>query len=113
MVKVLADRLAEAAAEWMHEYVRKIGWGYAKDETSNLTDLLKEKYEGIRPAPGYPACPSHMEKDKIWKLLNVQKSIGISLTESRAMLPTASVSGYYFSHPNSRYFSVLKNGNIK
>ena len=113
MVKVLADRLAEAAAEWMHEYVRKIGWGYAKDETSNLTDLLKEKYKGIRPAPGYPACPSHMEKDKIWKLLNVQKSIGISLTESRAMLPTASVSGYYFSHPNSRYFSVLKNGNIK
>ena len=113
MVKVLADRLAEAAAEWMHEYVRKIGWGYAKDETSNLTDLLKEKYEGIRPAPGYPACPSHMEKDKIWKLLNVEKSIGISLTESRAMLPTASVSGYYFSHPNSRYFSVLKNGNIK
>jgi 5-methyltetrahydrofolate--homocysteine methyltransferase len=113
MVKVLADRLAEAAAEWMHEYVRKIGWGYAKDETSNLTDLLKEKYKGIRPAPGYPACPSHMEKDKIWKLLNVEKSIGISLTESRAMLPTASVSGYYFSHPNSRYFSVLKNGNIK
>lgn len=113
MVKVLADRLAEAAAEWMHEYVRKIGWGYAKNETSNLTDLLKEKYEGIRPAPGYPACPSHMEKDKIWKLLNVEKSIGISLTESRAMLPTASVSGYYFSHPNSRYFSVLKNGNIK
>jgi len=113
MVKVLADRLAEAAAEWMHEYVRKIGWGYAKDETSNLTDLLKEKYRGIRPAPGYPACPSHMEKDKIWKLLNVEKSIGISLTESRAMLPTASVSGYYFSHPNSRYFSVLKNGNIK
>jgi 5-methyltetrahydrofolate--homocysteine methyltransferase len=113
MVKVLADRLAEAAAEWMHEYVRKIGWGYAKDETSNLTDLLKEKYEGIRPAPGYPACPSHIEKDKIWKLLNVEKSIGISLTESRAMLPTASVSGYYFSHPNSRYFSVLKNGNIK
>ena len=113
MVKVLADRLAEAAAEWMHEYVRKIGWGYAKDETSNLADLLKEKYKGIRPAPGYPACPSHMEKDKIWKLLNVEKSIGISLTESRAMLPTASVSGYYFSHPNSRYFSVLKNGNIK
>ena len=113
MVKVLADRLAEAAAEWMHEYVRKIGWGYTKDETSDLTDLLKEKYKGIRPAPGYPACPSHMEKDKIWKLLNVEKSIGISLTESRAMLPTASVSGYYFSHPNSRYFSVLKNGDIK
>ncbi len=113
MVKVLADRLAEAAAEWMHEYVRKIGWGYTKNETADLKDLLKEKYSGIRPAPGYPACPSHVEKDKIWKLLNVEKSIGISLTESRAMLPTASVSGYYFSHPNSRYFSVLKNGNIK
>ena len=113
MVKVLADRLAEAAAEWMHEYVRKIGWGYAKNEDSRLKDLLKEKYKGIRPAPGYPACPSHEEKDKIWKILDVEKLIGISLTESRAMLPTASVSGYYFSHPNSRYFSVLKNENIK
>lgn len=71
--------------------------------------MLKEKYIGIRPAPGYPACPSHEEKDKIWSLLNIEKRIGISLTESRAMLPTASVSGWYFSHPESRYFSVLKN----
>ena len=109
MVKVLADRLAEAAAEWMHEYVRKIGWGYDKNESINLDEMLKEKYTGIRPAPGYPACPSHKEKDKIWSLLKIEKTIGISLTESRAMLPTASVSGWYFAHPKSRYFSVLKN----
>lgn len=109
MAKVLADRLAEAAAEWMHEYVRKIGWGYDKNESVNFEEMLKEKYIGIRPAPGYPACPSHEEKDKIWSLLNIEKRIGISLTESRAMLPTASVSGWYFSHPESRYFSVLKN----
>ena len=113
MVKVLADRLAEATAEWMHEFVRKEGWGYAKDEDSKLGDLLKEKYRGIRPAPGYPACPDHKEKDKIWELLDVEKSIGISLTESRAMLPTASVSGWYFSHPDSHYFSVLKNESRK
>ena len=109
MAKVLADRLAEAAAEWMHEYVRKIGWGYDKNESVNFEEMLNEKYIGIRPAPGYPACPSHEEKDKIWSLLNIEKRIGISLTESRAMLPTASVSGWYFSHPESRYFSVLKN----
>ena len=109
MAKALADRLAEAAAEWMHEYIRKIGWGYAKNEDSKLEDMLREKYTGIRPAPGYPACPDHKEKDKIWELLNVEDSIGISLTESRAMLPTASVSGWYFAHPDSRYFSVLKN----
>ena len=113
MVKVLADRLAEATAEWMHEFVRKEGWGYAKDEDSKLGDLLKEKYRGIRPAPGYPACPEHKEKDKIWELLDVEKLIGISLTESRAMLPTASVSGWYFSHPDSHYFSVLKNESRK
>ena len=113
MVKVVADRLAEAAAEWLHEYVRKIGWGYSKDEDFNLNNLLKEKYKGIRPAPGYSACPNHKEKDKIWKMLDVEKSIGISLTESRAMLPTASVSGWYFSHPDSHYFSVLKNESIK
>ena len=113
MVKVLADRLAEATAEWMHEFVRKEGWGYAKDEDSKLGDLLKEKYRGIRPAPGYPACPDHKEKDKIWELLDVEKLIGISLTESRAMLPTASVSGWYFSHPDSHYFSVLKNESRK
>lgn len=113
MVKVLADRLAEATAEWMHEFVRKEGWGYAKDEDSKLGDLLKEKYRGIRPAPGYPACPDHKEKDKIWELLDVEKLIGISLTQSRAMLPTASVSGWYFSHPDSHYFSVLKNESRK
>lgn len=109
MVKALADRLAEAAAEWMHEYVRKEGWGYDKNETINFDEILKEKYTGIRPAPGYPACPNHKEKDKIWELLQVEETIGISLTESRAMLPTASVSGWYFSHPESQYFSVLKN----
>ena len=109
MVKVLADRFAEAAAEWLHEKVRKEYWGYAENENLVLNQVLKERYTGIRPAPGYPACPDHTEKDKIWKLLNVEENIGISLTENRAMFPTASVCGWYFSHPESRYFSVLKN----
>lgn len=106
MVKVLADRLAEAFAERLHERVRKEFWGYDSDEQLNNEYLIKEKYQGIRPAPGYPACPDHAEKDKIWTLLNVEKNTGISLTESRAMYPAASVSGWYFSHPESRYFSV-------
>jgi len=106
MVKVLADRLAEAFAERLHERVRKEFWGYAADESLNNTSLIHEKYQGIRPAPGYPACPDHAEKDKIWKLLNVEENTGILLTESRAMYPAASVSGWYFSHPESQYFSV-------
>ena len=106
MVKVLADRLAEAFAERLHQRMRKEFWGYATDESMNNDSLINEKYQGIRPAPGYPACPDHAEKDKIWKLLNVEENTGISLTESRAMYPAASVSGWYFSHPDSRYFSV-------
>ena len=106
MVKVLADRLAEAFAERLHQRMRKEFWGYATDESMNNDSLINEKYQGIRPAPGYPACPDHAEKDKIWKLLNVEKNTGITLTESRAMYPAASVSGWYFSHSESRYFSV-------
>ena len=109
MVKVLADRLAEAAAEWLHKRVRIEHWGYSKNEELDLSAMLNEKYCGIRPAPGYPACPDHKEKDKIWELLKVEQQIGISLTESRAMFPAASVCGWYFSHPKARYFSVLKN----
>ena len=106
MVKVLADRLAEAFAERLHQRMRKELWGYATDESMNNDSLINEKYQGIRPAPGYPACPDHAEKDKIWKMLNVEENTGITLTESRAMYPAASVSGWYFSHPESRYFSV-------
>ncbi|MAQ87255.1 MAG: methionine synthase [Candidatus Marinimicrobia bacterium] len=109
MTKVLADRFAEAATEWLHEKVRKVYWGYSKEENLNLNGMLSEQYDGIRPAPGYPACPDHAEKDKIWKLLKVKETAGISLTESRAMLPAASVCGWYFSHPKAQYFSVLKN----
>ena len=108
MAKVLADRLAEAFAEHLHERIRKEFWGYAKDENLNDKELINEKYYGIRPAPGYPACPDHREKDTIWKLLDVENNTGISLTENRAMFPAASVSGWYFSHPDSRYFSVSK-----
>ena len=110
MVKVLADRMVEALAERMHERVRKEFWGYASDEEINTEGLIREKYVGIRPAPGYPACPSHEEKDKIWSLLEVEKNTGITLTETRAMYPAASICGWYFSHPESRYFSVSKIG---
>ena len=106
MAKVLADRLVEALAERMHERVRKEFWGYASDEQMSNEELIREKYKGIRPAPGYPSCPSHKEKDKIWSLLEVEKNTGITLTETRAMYPAASVCGWYFSHPESRYFSV-------
>ena len=106
MAKVLADRLAEAFAERLHERVRKEFWGYAADEILDNDGLIKEKFQGVRPAPGYPACPDHVEKDKIWALLHVEENTGITLTESRAMYPAASVSGWYFSHPESRYFSV-------
>jgi len=109
MVKILADRLAEAAAEWLHEKIRKEIWGYSKNESFSIDELNKEKYIGIRPAPGYASCPDHKEKDKLWKILDVEKKIGVKLTESRAMFPTASVCGWYFGHPQSRYFSTLKN----
>lgn len=108
MLKALADRLAEAFAERMHERVRKEFWGYKKDEQLENEDLIDEKYQGIRPAPGYPACPDHTEKGLLWDLLNVEKRIGMTLTESFAMLPTAAVSGFYFAHPESRYFGLGK-----
>jgi len=108
MLKVLADRLAEAFAELLHERLRKEFWGYSKNENLKLPELLKSKYQGIRPAPGYPACPDHSEKQKIFELLEVEKLTGIKLTENFSMYPTASVSGYYFSHPSSQYFNVGK-----
>ncbi len=110
MVKALADRLAEAFAEHLHELVRKEFWGYASDEKFSNEDLIKEKYIGIRPAPGYPAQPDHTEKPIIFSLLDVEKSVGIKLTESLAMYPAASVSGLYFSHPEAKYFTVGKIG---
>jgi len=109
MMKALADRLAEALAEYMHEKVRKEIWGYVPSEQLNKEALIDEKYQGIRPAPGYPACPDHTEKDTIWRLLDTEKHTGITLTESKAMYPAASVSGWYFSHPESKYFGL---GNI-
>ncbi|MCW4468306.1 methionine synthase [Flavobacterium sp. MFBS3-15] len=108
MAKALGDRLAEAFAEYLHEKVRKEIWGYASDEILSNDDLIKEEYKGIRPAPGYPACPDHLEKNTIWKLLDVENQIGIKLTESLAMWPAASVSGYYFAHPQSKYFGLGK-----
>lgn len=108
MVKALADRLAEAFAEHLHERVRREFWGYAPDEALDNEALIKEKYRGIRPAPGYPACPEHSDKVAVFDLLGVGKKIGMSLTESFAMLPAASVSGFYFAHPESRYFAVGK-----
>ena len=106
MAKVLADRLVEAFAERMHERVRKEFWGYAKNENNSNENLIKEKFQGIRPAPGYPSCPSHKEKDKIWSILEVEKHTGISLTETRAMYPASSICGWYFSHPDSKYFFI-------
>lgn len=106
MVKALADRLAEAFAEYLHTEVRKQYWGYAKNETLGLEAIIKEQYRGIRPAPGYPACPDHLEKSTIWKLLSVKENIGVELTGSLAMWPAASVSGYYFAHPESKYFGL-------
>jgi 5-methyltetrahydrofolate--homocysteine methyltransferase len=108
MLKALADRLAEALAEWLHEKVRKEFWGYAKDESLSNQELIAENYTGIRPAMGYPASPDHTEKELLWELLSVQEHTGIWLTESKAMVPTASVSGLYFSHPDARYFAVGK-----
>nr|WP_255411042.1 vitamin B12 dependent-methionine synthase activation domain-containing protein [Flavobacterium sp. 1] len=108
MVKALADRFAEAFAEYLHEKIRKEIWGYAADEVLSKQALIEEDYKGIRPAPGYPACPDHLEKPTIWKLLNVEKEIGVTLTESMAMWPASSVSGYYFGNPESRYFGLGK-----
>lgn len=108
MIKALADRLAEAFAELMHERVRKEFWGYATGENLSNEDLIREKYQGIRPAPGYPACPDHLEKKTLFDLLNVEANTGIHLTESFAMHPGASVSGWYYAHPESRYFGLGK-----
>lgn len=108
MIKAIADRLAEAFAEYLHHQVRTKYWGYAEDENLANEDLIAEKYKGIRPAPGYPACPDHLEKPTIWELLKVEENIGVHLTESLAMFPTAAVSGYYFASPYSKYFGVGK-----
>ncbi|MBF7092220.1 methionine synthase [Flavobacterium sp. ALJ2] len=108
MVKALADRFAEAFAEYLHEEVRKDFWGYDAEESLSTEDLIEENYKGIRPAPGYPACPDHLEKPTIWKLLNVEEEIGVTLTESMAMWPASSVSGYYFGNPKSKYFGLGK-----
>ncbi|WP_413999430.1 methionine synthase [Flavobacterium sp. W1B] len=108
MVKALADRFAEAFAEYLHERIRKDIWGYSPDEALSTEDMIAETYKGIRPAPGYPACPDHLEKPTIWKLLNVEEEIGVTLTESMAMWPASSVSGYYFGNPQSKYFGLGK-----
>jgi 5-methyltetrahydrofolate--homocysteine methyltransferase len=108
LVKALGDRLAEAFAEYLHLKVRKEIWGYASDECLTNQNLIDEEYKGIRPAPGYPACPDHLEKPTIWKLLNVEQEIGVRLTESMAMWPASSVSGYYFANPESKYFGLGK-----
>ncbi len=108
MVKALADRLAEAFAEYLHKEVRVKHWGYAKNEDLSNSELIKENYKGIRPAPGYPACPDHLEKETIWEVLQVKEAIGVELTESLAMWPAASVSGYYFGNPEARYFGLGK-----
>jgi 5-methyltetrahydrofolate--homocysteine methyltransferase len=108
MIRILTDRLAEAAAEWLHEVIRKEYWGYAVQENLTVDELIKAKYKGIRPAPGYPACPDHTEKRVIFDLLGAEKLIGAELTENFAMVPPASVSGYIFSHPGSTYFNLGK-----
>jgi 5-methyltetrahydrofolate--homocysteine methyltransferase len=110
MIRILSDRFAEAAAEWLHAKVRKEYWGYAKNENMTIDDMLKLKYRGIRPAPGYPACPDHTEKRVLFDLLNAEKNIGVQLTENFAMTPPAAVSGYFFAHPKSAYFNVGKLG---
>jgi len=110
MIKALADRLAEAFAEYLHKQVRTKHWGYAANEDLSNEELINESYKGIRPAPGYPACPDHLEKMTIWKMLLVEEKIGVKLTESLAMWPAASVSGYYFGSPQARYFGLGKIG---
>lgn len=108
LLKAVADRLAEASAEYLHEQVRKEYWGYAPSEQLDNEDLIRESYQGIRPAPGYPACPEHTEKGLLWELLNVEENINMELTSSYAMWPGAAVSGWYFAHPDSKYFAVAK-----
>ena len=108
MAQAIADRFAEAFAEYLHKKIRLTHWGYAADEDLSNTDLIKESYKGIRPAPGYPACPDHLEKETIWELLEVEKLIGVTLTESLAMWPAAAVSGYYFGNPEAKYFGLGK-----
>jgi len=108
MIKALADRLVEAFAEYLHEQVRKEHWGYASNENLTNSELIKENYKGIRPAPGYPACPDHLEKHTIWEVLQVKENIGVTLTESLAMWPAASVSGYYFANKEAKYFGLSK-----
>ena len=110
MIRILSDRLVEAAAEWLHEKIRREYWGYAPHENLNIDELLKLKYKGIRPAPGYPACPDHTEKRVLFDLLGAEKMVGAELTENFAMAPPASVSGYFFSHPGSTYFNIGKLG---
>jgi 5-methyltetrahydrofolate--homocysteine methyltransferase len=110
MIRMLSDRLAEAAAEWLHERIRKEYWGYAADEALTIEEILSVKYRGIRPAPGYPACPDHTEKRVLFDLLDAEAAIGAGLTENFAMTPPAAVSGYVFSHPASSYFNVGKIG---
>jgi len=107
MVKALADRLAEAFAEWLHKQVR-LEWGYGKTEDLTNEDMIRERYRGIRPAPGYPACPDHTEKRTLFDVLNAEAQAGVALTESYAMLPAAAVSGLYFAHPEAKYFAVGK-----
>ena len=106
LLKALADRFAEAAAEALHERVRREYWGYAPDERLDNDQLVREAYRGIRPAPGYPACPDHTEKATLWEMLDAEAATGIHLTESFAMMPAASVSGWYIAHPDARYFAV-------
>lgn len=108
MIKAISDRLAEAFAEYLHEKIRKEYWGYATDENLSNEDLISESYKGIRPAPGYPACPDHLEKKTIWKVLQVEENIGVQLTESLAMWPASSVSGYYFGNEKAKYFGLGK-----
>jgi 5-methyltetrahydrofolate--homocysteine methyltransferase len=108
LLKALADRLAEAFAEYMHRCVRREYWGYDKEEALSNEDLIHERYRGIRPAPGYPACPDHTEKPLLFELLHAEKNASIHLTENFAMWPASSVSGFYFSHPESTYFGIGK-----
>ena len=110
LLEALADRLAEAFAEWLHRQVRTEFWGYAPDEPLDHEDLVAERYVGVRPAPGYPSCPDHTEKETLWSLLDVEENAGIELTDSMAMWPGASVSGWYFAHPESGYFVVGRLG---
>lgn len=110
LLKALADRFAEAGAEYLHEQVRRQHWGYAPAEALDCAALIAESYRGIRPAPGYPACPDHTEKATLWRLLDAERNAGIVLTEGYAMMPPASVSGWYLAHPEAKYFAVGRIG---